>query len=774
MSIIKRISLLLFFVCLTTVFYPTQTVWAHAVPVESEPRPNQVLDASPTEVLIEFNEPVVPNLSQIRLLSQAGERIDTSLVTPVDSENRILKIDLPELKEGAYLVSWQVLSSVDGHTTNGTFSFGVGDTIISAAAAETTISAQISPFSTNARWLFLLGLSLLTGLFVFRIFIWNPVLAEVDLEAEEEAVDLQTARSGVRLAHIGILLLFISLGLILYDQHRAYSLFEANNLATWLGTQFGLVWLIRLLLVAVSHLNLSAFININNGRHQLKGWEWWAGFILTLGLTLSNAMVSHSAALSDMTLQSILIDWGHVIAGTFWVGGLIYFAVAVWQSRHLQAEVRSWLTLSLILNFSALAAISVGILTATGTYLAWQHIGSWTLLVGTAYGLVLVYKIGLALLVFLLAAVNLFFIKPRLNRAYDGEATEQGAVLSGCFRKVVIVESILAIGILILAGILTDFQRGADAPLLTDAPGKTTLTTEVDGLAYQLEIEPALVGQNSFEIEILDENGDPIAETAEVNVRYTFLGQSVGAESTPAMRLENGRYLAEGSYISLIGDWQIEISVRQPGSYDSFAPFRLEAGIGGTIRPLDEGVRPLESFAKWMTLLSTGGTGAGMILFALIWGFIATRASRSEWQLLPLLTISLLAFWFGTSHLINFFDVEYTPAKFATNPILPNPASIASGQSLYNENCVPCHGVEGRGDGPAALSLNPPPVDFTDGHTATHTDGDLFFWILQGVEGSAMPAFEEKVTREEAWHLVNYIRRLSSQSTTGSATQAQN
>ena len=126
MQIIKRPLYFLLFICLIVLLSPTKQVAAHAVPVESNPRPNDILGLSPTEIIIEFNEPVVPNLSQIRLLSQAGARVETTLVEPVDAENRILRIELPELKAGAYLVSWQVLSSVDGHTTTGTFSFGVG------------------------------------------------------------------------------------------------------------------------------------------------------------------------------------------------------------------------------------------------------------------------------------------------------------------------------------------------------------------------------------------------------------------------------------------------------------------------------------------------------------------------------------------------------------------------------------------------------------------------------------------------------------------------
>ena len=488
--------------------------------------------------------------------------------------------------------------------------------------------------------------------------------------------------------------------------------------------------------------------------------------MLALGLTFTNAMVSHSAALATQTLQAVLIDWAHVLAATVWAGGLLYFAVSLWQARHLPQEIRSWLTLSLILNFSAVAAIAVGILTASGVFLASKHIGSWTLLVGTRYGLTLVVKVLLALLVFGVAAVNLMIIKPRLNRAYDESDKGQSEKLGRRFNWLIRAETLLAVGIIVVAGILTDMQRGADAPLLTGAPGKTSVTAQIDDLNYKMAIEPALIGNNRFEIEIVSENGSPIPDDSEVSLRYTFLGQSVGATTAVAESLGNGRYLVDGSFISLMGNWQVEITVRRPGLHDSFAPFRLEAGVGGTIRPLDKSFQPLEELARLMTLLGRGGTGLVMVLFAILWGFIATKASRAEWQLIPLLAISLLAFWFGATHLIAFFDVEYTPAKFITNPILPDASSITIGQEIYNENCIPCHGLAGRADGPAALNLNPPPADFTDGHTSTHTDGDLFFWILQGKADTAMPAFEEKISREEGWHLVNYVRRLSSQAAT--------
>lgn len=737
-------------------------VHAHAVPVVSNPAANRVVETSPTAVSIEFNEPVVPALSEIRVLTQAGAPVTTGPLRTVDTDNLTLAVDLPEpLPDGPYLVSWRVLSTVDGHTTSGTFSFGVGETALTAVDVDATVTAQLSVLSAIARWLMLTGTALLFGLFAFRLFIWNPVVAEVELSPAEEALDLLQARRSIQIATGGLILIAVSLVLIFIDQAAAYRLWQLDNFQTWIGTRFGAVWLMRLLLLALSHFNLSLFIDVRNGRHDLRGWEWGVGLLLAAALALTSSLVSHSAALSEQTTQAVLIDWVHVLSAGLWAGGLVYLALSAWLARTLPTLDRAWLNLSVIINFSAAAAISVGFLAATGIYLAWQHVAGWTALIGTAYGLTLLVKLGIAAIMIGLAAFNLLVIKPRLNNAYESDTPAPAKQTLLRFRRVVSAEAVGALLLLLAAGVLTDLQRGVDAPLLADQPGETNVSATVEDVQIDLSIEPALVGPNTFDVTLLNADGAPLMEATDVSARFTFLGQSLGADEAQAAPLGNGRYRLEGSYISLIGDWQVEISVRRPGEYDTFAPFRMRAGVGGNIRPLDEGVRPLERFARFMTLAGSGGTGVALVIVAVIWGIVATRAARTEWQLIPILAISLLAFWVGSRQLITFFDQEYTPAKFATNPVLPDVESIAVGQQLYSENCVPCHGPEGHGDGPTARTLNPPPADFSDGHTSTHPDGDLYYWILEGIEGTQMPAFSEQISREEAWHLVNYVRRLS-------------
>ena len=60
---------------------------------------------------------------------------------------------------------------------------------------------------------------------------------------------------------------------------------------------------------------------------------------------------------------------------------------------------------------------------------------------------------------------------------------------------------------------------------------------------------------------------------------------------------------------------------------------------------------------------------------------------------------------------------------------MPDSESINIGQSLFETNCISCHGPQGYGNGPAAVGLSPAPANFTDGHTNSHSDGDLYFWI---------------------------------------------
>jgi len=95
-------------------------------------------------------------------------------------------------------------------------------------------------------------------------------------------------------------------------------------------------------------------------------------------------------------------------------------------------------------------------------------------------------------------------------------------------------------------------------------------------------------------------------------------------------------------------------------------------------------------------------------------------------------------------------------------PAVPYQAlSIANGSHLYQAHCAVCHGVAGYGDGPAAPTLNPRPANLTAKHTTDHTVGDIFWWLAYGMKGSAMPGFHDRLSEEERWDLINFLRTLA-------------
>lgn len=94
------------------------------------------------------------------------------------------------------------------------------------------------------------------------------------------------------------------------------------------------------------------------------------------------------------------------------------------------------------------------------------------------------------------------------------------------------------------------------------------------------------------------------------------------------------------------------------------------------------------------------------------------------------------------------------------NPEPKNSTTIKNGMVLYQSYCAPCHGKNGKGDGPAAASLNPKPADHTSPEVQTESDGTLFYKISEGRAGTAMPPFKAVLHPDQRWAIVNYIKTL--------------
>ena len=93
------------------------------------------------------------------------------------------------------------------------------------------------------------------------------------------------------------------------------------------------------------------------------------------------------------------------------------------------------------------------------------------------------------------------------------------------------------------------------------------------------------------------------------------------------------------------------------------------------------------------------------------------------------------------------------------NPVAADDISISRGKTLYEQNCVMCHGATGEGNGSVSALLANKPANLTLDVTQGKSDGALFLTLTNGVT-DRMPSMIENLTVRDRWDVVNFIRTL--------------
>jgi mono/diheme cytochrome c family protein len=117
-------------------------------------------------------------------------------------------------------------------------------------------------------------------------------------------------------------------------------------------------------------------------------------------------------------------------------------------------------------------------------------------------------------------------------------------------------------------------------------------------------------------------------------------------------------------------------------------------------------------------------------------------------------------------------DLEQATIK-AHNPLKPTAQNIAHGKELYDNDCMPCHGAGGHGDGPVAHLLHAhgfDPKNLVTGVTKNLPDGYLYGYIRDG--GIHMPSYGDAMNSNERWDVVMYVRQLQAQAPASGAKTA--
>jgi mono/diheme cytochrome c family protein len=88
----------------------------------------------------------------------------------------------------------------------------------------------------------------------------------------------------------------------------------------------------------------------------------------------------------------------------------------------------------------------------------------------------------------------------------------------------------------------------------------------------------------------------------------------------------------------------------------------------------------------------------------------------------------------------------------------------AKGKAIFMDKCSPCHGPEGKGDGPAGASFNPKPRNLTDASYMSTLSNEHLFKVIS--EGGAsvgrsplMPAWGGALSKDDIWNVIAHIRQ---------------
>ena len=103
-------------------------------------------------------------------------------------------------------------------------------------------------------------------------------------------------------------------------------------------------------------------------------------------------------------------------------------------------------------------------------------------------------------------------------------------------------------------------------------------------------------------------------------------------------------------------------------------------------------------------------------------------------------------------------------AEVPENPIEATEESVRTGLRVFGRFCRSCHGVRGDGRGQSPSPGTRPANLIDDEWVHGDSDGEIYNVIRQGVPPTYdMDAWEGRITDDEIWHVVNFLRFLATQ-----------
>jgi len=401
----------------------------HATLVSSEPAADSHLASPPTRVRLVYSEPIEGKLAKVTIVpATAAPIVLRAGADPRDVHAVIAPVDA--LGPGSYKVEWRVVSA-DGHPVDGTFSFTVGDTTVSAPAAPLTPPqpAQPAPREEPEVW----------GPAAFGAPIIPAMLRGAGLGALMAATGLLLFMAGAKpnAAQRGdarvrsATTAFAIAAPVLLGVH----------LVTWLintspDLKFDPAWAASALTTTVGQIELWRV-----GLTILALWAWWLARRTRLALAFAAGAVVVSGAVGHPA--AIAPAWAvpakaiHLLASAIWLGGLLWLLIRpAGDDLLLLVEDAN--------RVSSRALWAVIAIAFTGVVQTRLFLDSWSGLVTSAYGLLVLAKTAGLLVLVAFGAYNRQRVMPRLTTA--ASMTEVATLRSSVVGEVVVIAIVVLLG----------------------------------------------------------------------------------------------------------------------------------------------------------------------------------------------------------------------------------------------------------------------------------------------------------------------------------------
>ena len=409
----------------------------YAILLRSDPASGTVLKAQPAQVRMWFSENLNSAASTATIIDSTGQNVDINGGLVLPTNMRELDVSLrPGLQPGVYIVIWHTQSSIDNNVFSGSFPFTIANPDGNVPRHNGPLAGQSQFISDSAdqvdgativRLLMAALVSLAVILWAsgqsWRIFALDLSSGE---NSEQREIEQRAQQRFARrfslpllrvlfLANIGVLS-----GQALFLAEGKWNVALSPTLLIGLLTSgsFGIFWLISEIIIGLAMMLETYLLLLRQYVQGASNWQPWLnalpGLLLLIATTLS---ITTPAAGATVDAVHLLVEGIHLLAATFWLGGLFYICqvyLPTLVDRPFPVQAPALLTV--LQRFSPIAAGGAVIMVLSGVFNGITSITSTEPLFASAYGRVLIVQavcIGVSLII---GAVLVLLCQPELAK----------------------------------------------------------------------------------------------------------------------------------------------------------------------------------------------------------------------------------------------------------------------------------------------------------------------------------------------------------------------